>query len=197
MQVGAPADALYFIQSGEVVVTGTNKQEITRYQTGQSFGESCLEGREENATRKANIVAIGPCTLLKLTAKVFKEQLGNLQELTAINFKRKLVEGIIIDEVKLVDSLSVAETDELITLLIEVSYTSGAKILDAKKKVWQQHQPSGQAAKPSKPQALTPTHPSPPLPFCRATLSMSSNPAKPTSCRIAQAPVQQRAQSGS
>jgi CRP-like cAMP-binding protein len=47
--------------------------------TGDVFGESFLEPTAEDAVRKANVVAVGPVTVLRLTAMAFGEQLGNLQ----------------------------------------------------------------------------------------------------------------------
>ena len=47
--------------------------------TGDVFGESVLEPTAEDAVRKANVVAVGPVTVLRLTAMAFREQLGNLQ----------------------------------------------------------------------------------------------------------------------
>ena len=39
--------------------------------------------------RKANVVAVGKVKILKLTRKAFLEQLGNLADVVAENFKRK------------------------------------------------------------------------------------------------------------
>ena len=62
---------------------------MARYKVGDYFGESCLEPSAATATRKANIVAVGKVTLLKLSATAFKEQLGSLADVTAANIKRK------------------------------------------------------------------------------------------------------------
>jgi CRP-like cAMP-binding protein len=53
--------------------------DILRMKTGDVFGESFLEPTAEDAVRKANVVAVGPVTVLRLTAMAFREQLGNLQ----------------------------------------------------------------------------------------------------------------------
>ena len=43
--------------------------------------------------RKANVVAVGKVKILKLTRKAFLEQLGNLADVVAENFKRKACWG--------------------------------------------------------------------------------------------------------
>ena len=69
--MGDIADALFFIKSGEVAChQGDDKGDILRMKTGDVFGESCLEPTAEDAVRKANVVAVGPVQVLKLTAQV-------------------------------------------------------------------------------------------------------------------------------
>ena len=45
----------------------------------------------QDAVRKANVVAVGNVTILKLTRDVFHAQLGDLEGLVAENFKRKVL----------------------------------------------------------------------------------------------------------
>ena len=67
-----------------------SKGDMLRMATGDVFGESCLEPTADNATRKANVVAVGPVKVLRLTAAKFKEHLGSLQDVVGYNFKRKV-----------------------------------------------------------------------------------------------------------
>ncbi|KOO25648.1 camp-dependent protein kinase catalytic [Chrysochromulina tobinii] len=92
--MGEVADALFFIKSGEVAChqgRASRAGDILRMKTGDVFGESFLEPTAEDAVRKANVVAVGPVTVLRLTAMAFREQLGNLQG----DFLNKLQEKII------------------------------------------------------------------------------------------------------
>jgi len=124
--MGDIADALFFIKAGEVAChQGDDKGDILRMKTGDVFGESCLEPTAEDAVRKANVVAVGPVTVLKLTAQAFKEQLGNLQDIINQNFKRKVLEGVEIEHIKLFDQLSVDDQDDFLVKLEEKEYKSG------------------------------------------------------------------------
>jgi len=127
---GDIADAMFFVKEGEVVATvGSEKKEVDRYTTGSFFGESCLEPTADNAVRKANIVAVGTVRLLKLTAATFKEQLGDLGEVVARNFKRKVMEGVVIDDVKIFEAMDTATQDELLDTLKEVQFKSGETVI--------------------------------------------------------------------
>jgi CRP-like cAMP-binding protein len=107
VSMGEIADALFFIKSGECVChQGDTKGDMLRMSTGQVFGESCLEPTADDAVRKANVVAVGPVAVLKLTAQAFKEQVGNLNDLISRNFKRKVLESVEIETVKLFDGVS-------------------------------------------------------------------------------------------
>jgi len=123
------ADAMFFVKAGEVVATGADKKEMARYKTGDTFGESCLEPSAATATRKANIVAVGPVTLLKLSATAFKEQLGSLAEVTAANIKRKVMANVSIEGVKIFETLSVEEQDSLLDALVEQTFEAGKTII--------------------------------------------------------------------
>ena len=119
-EVGDIADLMYFVKSGEVVATiGSEKKEVARYKAGDAFGESCLEPSADTATRKANIVAVGTVTLLKLSAEAFKEQLGSLAEVTSKNFKRKVMSAVEIEGTKMFEAFSPAQQDDLIDALEE------------------------------------------------------------------------------
>jgi len=125
--MGDIADALFFIKSGEVAChQGDDKGDILRMKTGDVFGESCLEPTAEDAVRKANVVAVGPVQVLKLTAQAFKEQLGNLQDIINQNFKRKVLEGVEIEHVKLFDQLTPDDQEDFLTKLTETEYAPGS-----------------------------------------------------------------------
>ena len=127
---GDIADAMFFIKSGEVVATvGSEKKEVARYTTGQAFGESCLEPTPDNAVRKANIVAVGAVTVLKLTAGNFKDQLGDLREITAKNFKRKVMESVEVEGQKIFDAMSGQVQDDLLDALKDIKFAAGEKVI--------------------------------------------------------------------
>ena len=79
--------------------------------------------------RKANVVAVGPVTVLKLTAEKFKEQLGELTELTAKNFKRKILEGLEIDGLKVFNSVASDVQEEVLEALQEVTFTANQSVI--------------------------------------------------------------------
>ena len=83
VEMGAKADALFFVKEGELAChTGHTADEADkiRLKQGTVFGESCLEDNPKEATRKANVVAVGKCKVLKLTRATFLDQLGNLSQ---------------------------------------------------------------------------------------------------------------------
>jgi CRP-like cAMP-binding protein len=131
VSMGDIADALYFIKAGEVAVhQGDSKGDLVRMTTGQFFGESCLEPTAEDAVRKANIVAVGDVTVLRLTAAVFKEEIGVLSDVVAYNFKRKVMEGFEVEKTKVFSSLDHDDQEELLSNMKEVTFTYGAKIIE-------------------------------------------------------------------
>jgi len=127
VSMGDIADALYFIKSGEVAchMGDKDKGDILRMKTGDVFGESCLDPNADNAVRKANVVAVASVTVLKLTAAVFKEQLGSLSDVVAYNFKRKVMEGVEIEKVQLFAQLTSEDQEELLNRLVEREYKNG------------------------------------------------------------------------
>jgi len=131
VSMGDIADALFFIKSGEVVCHQGDKDkgDILRMKTGDVFGESCLEPTAEDAVRKANVVAVGPVRVLKLTAKVFKEHLGSLSEVVAYNFKRKVMEGVEIEKTKIFEQLTSEDQEELLSKLTEKEFKVGDSII--------------------------------------------------------------------
>merc|ERR1712216_332006 len=76
--MGEKADAMFFIKSGEVAVH-QGEGDLSRIKQGQVFGESCLEEGGAQQIRKANIVAVGAVTVLKLSAASFNEIIGDLK----------------------------------------------------------------------------------------------------------------------
>jgi len=129
--VGDIADAIFFVKKGEVVATvGEEKKEVNRYHAGDSFGESCLEPSAENATRKANIVAVGPATLLKLPANEFIQALGSLTDLVSSNFKQKVMEGVSIEGTMLTKVLGKSKMNDLIGALVEQTFDKGKTVIE-------------------------------------------------------------------
>lgn len=103
---GEIADALFFIKKGELAVhMGDGKDDVARMKAGDVFGESCLEPTSDDATRKANIVAVGDVQVLKLTAASFKEQIGSLSDVLADQFKRKVMSNVVIEGTRIFDEL--------------------------------------------------------------------------------------------
>ena len=67
--------------------------------------------------------------MLKLTAKTFKEQLGSLSEIVAYNFKRKVMEGVIIEGTKIFEQLGHDEQEELLHKMMEKDFKEGDNII--------------------------------------------------------------------
>jgi len=129
VKMGEQADSMFFIKSGEVVVhQGDEKGDMMRMNQGQFFGESCLEDKGQQV-RKANIVAVGPTVVLKLSAQSFNDIIGDLAEVVEFNFKRKVLEAVDIDGTKVLDTLNPENQDKLLQALQEVQYSPGDKII--------------------------------------------------------------------
>jgi cGMP-dependent protein kinase len=133
VEMGEQADALYFIKEGEVVChtggRGSDKDKI-RLKQGSVFGESCLEPTAEDKTRKANVVAVGNVKVLKLTRATFIEQLGDLSEVVADNFKRKVLEGMMIDGTPIFNKLPVEDQAKFMNSLTEKHFDGGVTIIE-------------------------------------------------------------------
>ena len=121
VSMGDVADAIFFVKSGELVChTGEkNHADKIRLKTGAVFGESCLEPNSHDAVRKANVVAVGSVTILKLSRDVFHEQLGDLESLVAENFKRKVLEGMTIEGTPIFNKLPVEDQVKFMGSLTE------------------------------------------------------------------------------
>jgi len=132
VEMGDVADALYFVKEGELVChtggKGEDKDKI-RLKQGAVFGESCLEPTAEDAVRKANVVAVGNTNILKLTRAVFLEQLGDLAEVVADNFKRKVLEGMMIDGTPIFTKLLVEDQNKFMSSLTEAPFEDGKEII--------------------------------------------------------------------
>jgi len=131
VQTGEPADALYFIKAGEVVChieEDGKKKELMRLTEGGVFGESCLE-KGADPVRKANVVAVGNVRVLKLTAAVFLEQLGELAEVATKNFKRKVMETLSISDTRIWAQLAPEDQDALLNQLQEKEVKDGTDII--------------------------------------------------------------------
>lgn len=130
--MGAVADALYFVKQGELVChtggRGEDKDKI-RLKQGAVFGESCLEPTAQDAVRKANVVAVGDCTILKLTRATFLEQLGDLADVVAENFKHKVLEGMMIDGTPIFTKLPIEDQTKFMDSLAEKNFEEGTVII--------------------------------------------------------------------
>lgn len=126
VEMGQPADSLFVIQEGEVVCHKGDQTDLTRLKKGDVFGESCLQPDE---VRKANVVAVGKVSTLKLTANAFKDMLGELSELLSYNFKRKVIESVMIDKTFIFDLLPAYDKEMLLNRLVETSFQEGEAII--------------------------------------------------------------------
>ena len=130
--MGEVADALYFVKQGELVCHtgggGEDKDKI-RLKQGAVFGESCLEPTAKDAVRKANVVAVGDCTILKLTRTTFLEQLGDLADIVAENFKHKVLEGMMIDGTPIFTKLPSEDQTKFMDSLTEKNFEEGTVII--------------------------------------------------------------------
>jgi len=132
VEMGEVADALYFVKQGELVCHtgggGEDKDKI-RLKQGAVFGESCLEPTAKDAVRKANVVAVGDCTILKLTRTTFLEQLGDLADIVAENFKHKVLEGMMIDGTPIFTKLPSEDQTKFMDSLTEKNFEEGTVII--------------------------------------------------------------------
>ena len=110
-EMGAVADSLYVLLSGEVACHKADGAEL-RLSDGAIFGEKCLEetvdGKKEK--RQANVVAVGNVRCAVLKAKDAHEILGPLQAAIDHAFTRK-----VLSSVELFSSLATREMTEIIT----------------------------------------------------------------------------------
>jgi cGMP-dependent protein kinase len=133
VEMGDVADALYFVKEGELVChtggQGEDKDKI-RLKQGAVFGESCLEPTAQDAVRKANVVAVGKVKILKLTRAAFLEQLGDLSDVVADNFKRKVLDGMMIDGTPIFSKLAVEDQVKFMSSLTEQHFDDGVCIIE-------------------------------------------------------------------
>src|SRR5260370_39398390 len=73
---GLPGDALYIIQSGEVVIYAENGEEVARLGAGDSFGEISLL---LNTVHRRRATAVGDCELPVLPKQAFMAMLRTNQ----------------------------------------------------------------------------------------------------------------------
>lgn len=126
VEMGQPADSLFVLQEGEVVCHKGDQTDLTRLTKGDVFGESCLQVDE---VRKANVVAVGKVSALKLTADAFRDMLGELSDLLSYNFKRKVIESVMIDTTFIFDLLPAHDKESLLSRLVETSFDEGQVII--------------------------------------------------------------------
>ena len=93
-RIGAPADSLYVILSGEVTCKTADGAEL-RLLESQFFGESCLQKEEGEKKRQADVIAVGNmganvrCARLK--AADVATILGDIQSVLSMNFMKKVM----------------------------------------------------------------------------------------------------------
>jgi CRP-like cAMP-binding protein len=75
---GMPGDALYIIQSGEVMIRAETGEEVAHLRAGDSFGEISLL---LNTVHRRRAKAIGDCELLVLPKQAFMAMLATNQRL--------------------------------------------------------------------------------------------------------------------
>jgi cGMP-dependent protein kinase len=129
VQKGAVADALFFIKDGQLAVTNEKGEETARLQTGAVFGESCLEADSHDAVRQANVIAVGKVKVLRLTRKDFVETCGQLQDIVANSFKRKVLEGMMIDGTHIFTNLMYEDQELLMSKLADTVFEDGKEII--------------------------------------------------------------------
>merc|ERR1719440_908023 len=100
-----------------------------RLAAGKVFGESCIEGKAEDAVRKANVVAVGPVVVLKLTAATFTDLMGSVADVIAYNFKRKQLESVTIEDKRIFDVLPYADQETFLEKLTEKSFEEGKDVI--------------------------------------------------------------------
>jgi len=129
VEKGAIADSLFFVKEGELAATTAEHEQGFRIKQGAVFGESCLEHDAADAMRKANVVAVGKCKVLKLLRDTFLENCGSLENLVANNFKRKVLEGMMIDDTPIFNHLLYEDQELLISKLTETHFDDGKEII--------------------------------------------------------------------
>ena len=73
---------------------------------------------------------MGKLTLLRLPGKIFREQFGELTSQVETNFKRRVIEGVVIEGTRLCDKLPIEAQDELVNKLKEVTFAPGETIIE-------------------------------------------------------------------
>ena len=117
-EVDEVADCVFIVRSGQVACKRTDGTLVTMLNPGDFFGESALE--HHDAVRLLDCVASGRLVLLRLSAKVFREQFGGLSYGIDHQFRRRVLEGVMIDKTRLFDKLSLEAQEDFIAHLKEV-----------------------------------------------------------------------------
>ena len=125
---GDVADSLYLVREGELIAYHASEGRERGIELGRMgaqfvFGESAIEANGADR-RGATVVAAGPCTLLKLTRKDFKELFGDLSEVMRRNFNQKVLGNIAFFK-----ELKEGEKSVLIESLVEESFDNATDII--------------------------------------------------------------------
>lgn len=125
-EMGAVADCLYVLLSGEVACHRSDGQEL-RLSDGAIFGETALsepaDGSENK--RQANVVAVGTVRCARLKAADAQEILGPLQMAIEHAFTRK-----VLSSVELFASLDTRQMSELISKMVHRKLAPGEKAIE-------------------------------------------------------------------
>ena len=149
VEMGQDADAMYVIQSGEVVChkgmpeghgggrggggaasdeaaeKEATTQELIRLGQGQVFGESAMEAPARMSKRVANVVAVTACRLAMLAGSDVARIVGSKQSAITRSFNLKVLQGVAL----LADALSGDEMAMLADAFEEVNRAPGEVVI--------------------------------------------------------------------
>jgi len=124
IQIGAEAEALFLVLSGEVVCHKGDGQELMRLTEGRFFGESAVSDAGAHK-REANVVAVGPVRCAMIKASALRQQLGcHITDLMNRNLNKKILESV-----ELLNSLDGHEREGLLDALKSADFEAGAQIV--------------------------------------------------------------------
>ena len=127
VEVGAKADTLYLILSGEVVChRDGGEKELLRLAQGDFFGESAISEKEEDRQRLANVVAVGKVRVGALKADDFMQVVGTLTDAMKRGLTRKAIDSVEM----LRSSLTTIEMDELQRELRDETYEADVTVIN-------------------------------------------------------------------
>lgn len=121
-QAGEEGDALYVVESGElVVVDPDNNVTLATLKKGSCFGELALL---KNDVRSASVVTISDVKLLRITRASFETALGGTLEALTHAWKVQLLQSV-----SILQNVNAQKLDEVASLLDSKSYGAGTNIV--------------------------------------------------------------------